>query len=389
MTLILSSENVISYLEQRLGIAHASRSLFSPDQEAVASIRLEEYRNFNLIVSLTNNKHYLVKQERFDGTGKATGCLQYEWILQQLVNNFPQLTPIQALIAPVIDFDAENSILVVEYLPEYVSLNKFYNRFNDYPPNIAALVASNLAQIHRLTFNNQQYLDFLTQCDRNYDYQATPNFLRGLATIGPGVFGNICSGGIKFFQLYQRFPSLHQAVAELYENHQGVCLTHNDPRLSNFLIQDRDLAIKPQIKLIDWEFIAWGDPAFDLGVLISKYLDLWLSSLFVSSDVDLNLALNLATCPLSKIQPSLTAILQNYLATFPEITKVRPDFVHRVIQFAGLSLIKHLQHQIEHHQPFGNDGICTLQVAKSLLCYPEQAISKIFGFKNTEVLLTV
>jgi Phosphotransferase enzyme family len=380
MALVLSSENLISYLEKR--------SLCSPDKQLVASIKLEEYRNFNLIVNFVDNKHYIVKQERFDGQGKATGCLKYEWILQQLVDSFPQLTPIKVSIAPMIDFDPENAILVAKYLPEYVSLSELYDRLNDYPPNIAASVASNLAQIHRLTFNNKQYLDFLTQYDRDRNYQAKPNLLRGLARVGPGLFGNICSGGIKFFQLYQRFPSLHQAMAELYENHQAVCLTHDDPRLSNFLIKDQDLATDPQIKLIDWEFMAWGDPAQDLGILISKYLELWLGSLLISSDIDLNLALSLASCPLTKIQPSLTAILQNYLTAFPEITSVRPDFVRRVIQFAGLSLIKHLQHRIEYHQPFGNDDICTLQVAKSLLCYPDQSISNIFGLQNAEILLT-
>lgn len=380
MALVLSSENIIPYLEQR--------SLCLPDKELVASIRLEEYRNFNLIVSFQDNKHYLVKQERFDGQGEATGCLKYEGILQQLVDSFPQLKSIKALIAPVIDFDPDNAILVVEYLPEYVSLNELYYRLNNYPPNIAAALASNLAQIHRLTFNNQQYLDFLSQSDGDRDYQAKPNFLYGLARVGPGLFENICSSGIKFFQLYQRFPSLHQAVVELHENYQGVCLTHNDPLFGNFLIKDQDLATEPQIKLIDWEFMAWGDPAQDLGILISKYLELWLGSLLISSDIDLNLALSLASCPLAKIQPSLTAILQNYLTTFPEITSIRLDFVRRVIQFAGLSLIKHLQHRIENHQPFGNDDICTLQVAKSLLCYPDRSISNIFGLQNSEISLT-
>ena len=367
MVLVLSSENVVRYLEER--------SLCSPSQQLRFSVTPDEYRNFNLIVNFANAEHYLVKQERFDGDGNLSGCLNSEWILQQLLNNFAELNPIRASIAPIIDFDPENSILVVEYLPEYISLDEFYFRLNSYPSEIAGSLGTNLAQIHRLTYQKKEYLNFLA--NRIDGIAVTPPFMAGLAMVTPEIFAYICSGGMQFFKLYQRFPSLHQAVADLYDSYQATCLTHNDPRFSNYLIEDRSIAT--QIKLIDWEFIQWGDPAYDLGILISKYLELWLDSLPIDRDTELNLALSLAGCPLAKIQPSLIAVLQNYLSAFPEIASVRSDFVHRVIQFAGLSLIKHLQVRVERHQPFGNRDICTLQVAKNLLCHPGRSIHTIFG----------
>lgn len=379
MVFVLSSENVVQYLKER--------SLCALDWQLASPVKPAQYRNFNLIVSFTNAEHYLVKQERFDGNN-SLGCLQYEWLLQQLLDSFPQLDLVRASIAPIINFDAENAILVVKYLPEYLSLNKFYARLNDYPTEIAAVLGANLAQIHRLTYQKDEYLNFLEQHDGR-SFRAKPDFMQGLALVSPNIFAYICSNGIQFFKLYQRFPRLHQAVAELYDNYQATCLTHNDARFNNYLIKDKNSLDNPQIKFIDWEFVDWGDPAQDLGLPISKYLELWLDSLLVNSDRDLNLSFSSAACPLKKIQPSLVAILQSYLATFPKITSARPDFVHRVIQFAGLSLIKRLQHQVECHQPFGNKDICTLQVAKNLLCYPDRAISSIFGLNNLQIPTTV
>ena len=372
MVLVLSSENVIQYLEER--------SLCSPSQQLGSSVTPDEYRNFNLIVNLANAEHYLVKQERFDGDGNLSGCLNSEWILQRLLNNFVELNPVRASIAPIIDFDPENSILVVEYLPEYISLDKFYLRFNNYPSEIAGSLGANLAQIHRLTYQKEEYLGFLA----NYidGVAETPPFMAGLAMVTPKIFACICSGGMQFFKLYQRFPRLHQAVVDLDRSYQATCLTHNDPRFSNYLIEEEGSLGKPKIKLIDWEFIQWGDPAYDLGILVSKYLELWLDSLPIDRDTELSLSLSLASCPLAKIQPSLIAVLQNYLAAFPEVTSVRSDFIYRVIQFAGLSLIKHLQIRVERHQPFGNRDICTLQVAKNLLCHPERSIDTIFGLNR-------
>lgn len=380
MVFILSSENVVQYLKEK--------SLCGMNWQ-LASLELNEYRNFNLVVSFTNGEHYLVKQGRFDGYDRSLGCLQYEWLLQHLLNSFPQLAKVRASIAPIIDFDAENSILVIKYLPEYISLDKYYARFDNYPTKIAAVLGTNLAHIHRLTYQKDEYLSFLEQQYGDRDFRAKPDFRQGLAVVSPHIFACICSSGIEFFKLYQRFPRLHQAVVQLYDSYQATCLTHNDARFGNYLIKNTNSLDRPQIKFIDWEFIDWGDPAYDLGMLISKYLELWLDSLLVTRDRDLNLSFSSAACPLTKIQPSLVAILENYLATFGQITSARSDFLHRVVQFAGLSLIKRLQHQVECHQPFGNREVCTLQVAKNLLCYPERAINSIFGFNELQIPTTV
>lgn len=375
MVFALSSENVVQYLQER--------SLCASNQQLASPVKSEEYRNFNLIVSFTNAEYYLVKQERFDSEGNLSGCLRTEWSLQEFLNSFPELNALQTIIAPIIHFDSENSILVVKYLPEYVSLDRFYARLNNYPPEIAGLLGANLGEVHSLTWQKREYLNFLTRNHSHID--GKPDFIAGLALVSPEIFAHICSNGIKFFQLYQRFPSLHQAVVELYDNYQATCLTHNDLRFSNYLIENKDLTSNPQIKLIDWEFWQWGDPAYDLGILLSKYLKLWLDSLLIDSDTDLNLSLSLAGCPLANIQPSLIAILQNYLAVFPKITSARPDFVHRVIQFAGLSLIKWLQLKVERHQPFTNQDICSLQVAKNLLCHPDRSIHSIFGMNHEAI----
>jgi hypothetical protein len=131
--------------------------------------------------------------------------------------------------------------------------------------------------------------------------------------------------------------------------------------------------------VIDWERASWGDPAFDLGMLISSYLQLWLNSLVISRTLSIETSLKLATIPLEKIQPSLKSLIQNYLEIFPEILEIRPDFIERVIQFAGLGLIQQIQAMIQYHKVFGNLGIAMLQVAKTLLCRPQASITTVFG----------
>jgi hypothetical protein len=67
------------------------------------------------------------------------------------------------------------------------------------------------------------------------------------------------------------------------------------------------------------------------------------------------------------------------LNSFTEIIEHRPDFLRRVVQFAGFAVIQQIQAVIQYQKCFGNTEIAMLQVAKTLLCRPEQSMPTIFG----------
>jgi hypothetical protein len=115
----------------------------------------------------------------------------------------------------------------------------------------------------------------------------------------------------------------------------------------------------------------------------------WLDSLVVDPMLDTNATLNFATCPLEKITPSLNALVQGYLESFPEILDHRSDFIRRVMQFAGIGIIDRLSYYVEYHYYFDNVDICKLQVAKNLLCSPEIGIKTLLGQTEAELLQQV
>ncbi len=55
------------------------------------------------------------------------------------------------------------------------------------------------------------------------------------------------------------------------------------------------------------------------------------------------------------------------------------------MQFTGLSLIHQIQSIMQHEKIFGNTGICMLQVAKTLLCRPDQSLFTVFGAVESEL----
>lgn len=379
MTFVLSSQNIFNYLVEH--------GLCTQLEEALYEVKPIRAKNFNLLLTLPDSRKLLIKQERHNKEGKTLGEFLSEWRIQEFLQTFPELNYLRRWMPVVLHFEAEHSIIIFSYLDDYRDLANFYGKENVFPTQIGEAIATILATIHRATFNRQDYQEFFSAKPNNLSPAHVPNWIRSIERIGPEIFGIVPTDGLKFFKLYQRYKSLGQAMRELANVFQPCCLTHNDLKLNNILLHNNWELESPNIvRLIDWERSSWGDPAFDLGTLIASYLQIWLSSLVISKSLTIEESLRLAMTPLEQLQPSIAALTNTYFDNFPEILEHRPNFLLRVVQFAGLALIQQIQSMIQYEKSFGNKGICMLQVAKSLLCRPEQSLATVFGTAATELI---
>ena len=378
MTFLLNSHNVFDYLVEH---GFCDRS-----EQALSKVEPIAAKNFNLLLSLSDGRKLLVKQERHNQDGKAAGEFLSEWRIQEFFKQFSELGHILPWMPVVLNFDIEHSIIIFSYLDEYRDLADFYRKENIFPAKIASVIATILATVHRDTFNRKEYQEFFSPKPNNLTTDQMSKLIRGLERIGPEIFGQVPADGLKFFALYQRYDSLGQALAELGSAFAPCCLTHNDLKLNNILLHaDWEQTSDSIVRVIDWERSTWGDPAFDLGTLIASYVQIWLGSLVISNSLSIEESLRLAATPLEQLQPSIAALTQAYFDTFPEILEHRPDFLRRVVQFAGFALIQQIQAMIQYQKSFGNTGIAMLQVAKTLLCRPEQSMPTIFGTAAAEL----
>lgn len=383
MAFLLSSQNVFDYLVRQ--------DVCTQNEQSLNQIELKYTKNFDLLLTLQNGRKFLVKQERHNQEGKTAGEFLSEWRVQKFLQQFTEISHIRPWLPEVLYFDAHHSIIVFNYLDDYRELADFYAKKNVFPTAIATEIGAILAVIHRATLDRQEYRNFFSKNCEGVSVDQVPNFGLGLERISPEVFGLVPADGLKFFALYQRYDSLGKAIAELSTAFEPCCLTHNDLKLNNILLHnDWEQALSKVeqssdsvVRLIDWERSSWGDPAFDLGMLIASYLQIWLSSLVVNNSINIEESLRLAMTPLELLQPSIAALTKAYLGDFPEILERRPQFLKRVVQFSGLALIQQIQAMIQHQKSFGNTGICMLQVAKTLLCRPEQSIPTVFGVAST------
>ena len=379
MPFLISFANVFNYLVEN--------KICQPQEESLSKIELKSAKNFNLLITLSDGRQLLVKQERYDQNGKTLGEFIDEWRVHAFWQKFPEITHLRASLSEAIHFDLENSIIVFNYLNQYQDLAEFYAKDQEFPEEIAQVVGTTIAAIHRMTIDNNNYQKFFENSLKSQ------NINKGLDRITPEIFGQLPADGLKFFTLYQRYDNLGKAITQLNQAFTPACLTHNDLKLNNILvslnweteIEDKLPENKNIIRLIDWERGNWGDPANDLGTIIASYLQVWLYSIVSSKTIPMEECLRLAAIPLSMIQPSLSTLVTAYLTTFPEILELRPDFLQLVMQFSGLALIRAIQARLQHEKTFDNSGICMLQVAKSLLCRPQASIPTILGMELSTI----
>ncbi|GAB1538252.1 hypothetical protein NUACC21_09100 [Scytonema sp. NUACC21] len=381
MLISLSSHNVIQYL-QEAGLCSSEEGV-SADSELPQSSK----KNSNLLVTLRGNRKLLVKQERHLHNNETPHEFFNEWLFHQLLERFPTLGSISAIASLVVHFDAKKSILVRNYLKEYLDVASIYQKNLSFPREIASAIGTCVGTLHRATFNRQEYRDFMaTAPEGQYRYQFY-NPAQGIGSIGPEIVGTVPTNALKFYALYQRYEILEGAIAELSYEWKPCCLTHNELKLDNILVHSKwDRLDNCLVRLIDWEACSWGDPAFDLGNLLASYLAIGLESLVEDPTLELEEALHLATVPLETLQPSILALTQAYLDTFSTILEYRSDFLFRTIQFAGLVLLHRIEDNIKQHKYFDNSGISMFQVAKSLLTKPQESVITIFGLSETEIL---
>lgn len=363
MPFLLSTQNVLTYLNER--------KITNANSDFLLDIQPKSGKNFNLLIKLKDQTAFLVKQEQHNLDGKTDEEFRREWCLQRLFAAFPELCHLRRWLVEPIDIDLDRSMIVVEYLSDFVDLYDFYES-EQFPMSIVENLGRALGQIHRSTFNQHHYETFLIELNQGKSVNRIPRVLYGLERLSVSVFGRVQQESLEFYRLFQRYESLGTAIAQLKASWNPCCLIHRDLRFPNILVQPETA----NVRIIDWEKFGWGDPAYDLGTVIANYLMIWLRSLVIHKGLDLASTLKLAKVSIAQLQPSLAALRSAYFAEFSEI-----DFV-RSLQFAGVVLIDAIQIKLQYYEPFNNRDICQMQVAKTLLCQPEQAMQTVFGNSN-------
>jgi hypothetical protein len=221
MKIILDTQNVFEYLT-------ALKYCQLTDRDS-SEVKLIPAKNFNLLISFVDGEILLVKQELSNDRGETKGEFFTAW-RQKLIKHFPALAgKIEEFIPELLHFDPENSILIVKYLADYEDLSNYYTKEGQFPISIASSIGQLLATIYGQTFQQVEYYNFLTNVPVSVGASDTAiDIIQRLSWITPEIFQMMPQECLQFFKLYQRFPSLAQAIVEKIQMGTDFSVPHPD-----------------------------------------------------------------------------------------------------------------------------------------------------------------
>lgn len=334
--MFLTASNVLIYLVQK-GFA----SLNDPVSGTFIVEALSR-RNRNLHVQVANH-HYFVKQVA-KWRSSSRSAIDAEACLYRQSQVDDEFAFLQNFVSKCYAYDPDSSVLILEYLTGHNSVFESKLRFDS---GTALRIGRFLATFHRKACSPELKQTYATQI---------PWFF-SLHRANEDSLEDSSAGRRDLIRAMRRHREFGRALDRLKIQWQPESLMHADCKLDNWLVDDSG-----DVRLIDWECIGWGDPAWDMATLMQSYWNVHVRWPHIHSP--------------QTVRPALQAFLRAYGHERPFTAE---DLTSRIIPFAGVRMLQSAFESLEKTDNLTPRAIRLSQAAVNIMSRPEWAASYFLG----------
>jgi Ser/Thr protein kinase RdoA (MazF antagonist) len=332
--MVLTQSNILHYLLDK----H-----FSEIESAVSGsfvVRSLTRRNLNFHVS-SSTQAYLVKQAKgWDVQSRAS--LEREALFYRQAETDRRLAP---LAPQCYAYDPPNSILILEFLSGHTDLYRVADRFE---PALGRLCGETMGVLHREMESSNGDSNF----QRTIPWGLPLHDLPEQDKDEPG------GGRCEFTRVLKRHPEFARSLDALRAEWRPDTLTHGDWKLENCLIS-RD---RTRLRVVDWEFAAWGDSIWDVAAQLQSCWNFWVRWP--------------SKYPIETIQPALRAFLNAYAQSRG---RDPVELAARAIRFAGARMLQSAFESLDKAEQMTGAAVRLLQGSFNILTRPEWAAEQLLG----------
>jgi aminoglycoside/choline kinase family phosphotransferase len=271
------------------------------------------------LVCRSAKKRVLVKVA--DGPGNV-GVLREGSILER-VTPMGELKNSPLHLPHVYAFDPAHGLLALDWIGGGETLHHYHRRSQEYPSALSRQVGHALGFLHRMSRESPSKYALADA------FRDESDLLECFLRMRPDFYARLSQVGVDFFASVQGDQGAMQGLQALSEQQQKeseAALLHGDLRQANLLRVAKGKAAT--VVFLDWELSFWGDPARDLGSLLSDYVLGWLAPEHRSEVLARQ---TLAT--------HSKAMLLGYAEGREPGFKLDEGFQHRVVRWVGAALL--------------------------------------------------
>jgi Ser/Thr protein kinase RdoA (MazF antagonist) len=338
-------------------------------------------RNRSLRVQGPAGKSYLIKQPddpvRGDGWTLQHEALFYNFCQEHLANS-----PVSKVLPRLVHYDAEFPLLALELLGDALPLRQHYlaHPAADFPREAARALGHALGLMHA-TFGPRG-------CEANNGLPWLPRNPPGILRAhhpSPDWLSTISGAGYQTLRILQARRPWIRRLDRLVHLWRPDTVIHGDVKSDNVLIVPPRPGVAPtsiEIRLVDWEFVQRGDPAWDLAGALQDFAVFWVNTLPAESgttEADLERLISRAPYPWVAIQPALRALWQGYRVAADLDVGSASILLLRAVQFSSARLIQAAIEMTQETSWLPLQAVLLLQIASNLLDDPGAAQVQFYG----------
>jgi aminoglycoside phosphotransferase (APT) family kinase protein len=269
-------------------------------------------------------------------------------------------------------YDAENNVLVLEFLQDSENLREYHTRIQRFPTAVAKHLGQAVAAVHG------QASDWENDPDSH-----PPWAFSALQLPNVGFLREVSGSNIQLVKIIQEFPEYCELLDRLKAGWSRSCLIHGDLKWENCVVFSQAPRGK-KLKLVDWELASVGDPGWDVGSIFADYLSYWVFSMPVSGDADPGDFVKLAQWPVKKMQPAMNAFWQAYARELRLNKAERQDRLMRSVSYAGGRLVQTAFEHLQSSNYLTGPAVCLLQLSFNMMKRAPEAAVQLLGIPSED-----
>jgi len=362
----LTVDTVVPYLLERNLVSVAA--IVEGDLEIIDAGR----RNHNLKIVRRHGPSYLIKQPG-EGEHSTDTTIRCEAAFYNHCKRAPIAAEVGEVLPNLYCWDEERNLLVLE-LVDGRPLWTHYAATSppEFSCNAAAPLGDALGIFHR-AFRERSSLS-----DDWAGLPMAPPWILFAHRPTPEMLARLSPANLQVLKLLQKNHTMAASLETLRNEWTPDTLIHNDIKGDNLLVTLRTDE-RVSVRIIDWELIQIGDAAWDVGTVFRDFLDYWLLSVPLSSDLSPEQMLEGAHVPLAKIHPATRAFWQAYRASASLAPAIAGSFLLRSLRFAAARMAQGAYELSASMHQASNYAVAVLQLAVNILEDPQDASLHLFG----------
>ncbi|HEX8179666.1 MAG TPA: phosphotransferase [Pyrinomonadaceae bacterium] len=369
---MLSIENALPYL--------LDRGLITPQSvlDGELLIASAARRNRNLRVTRKDGVSYLIKQPD-DPTYGGAYTLRCEASFYTFCQNELAAAPLLPFLPRMMYFDAERSLLALELFEDAEPLWKQYSKSDavNFPGYIASALGRAMGVLHKtlrwpVSAGADKQLNWLRR---------DVPWVMQVHKPGPEVLSNISPANYQTLKILQTQENLSTHLDNLGRLWQSQNIIHSDIKSDNVLVlpapEGAD-ARAVEIRLVDWETVQLGDPAWDVAGALQDFVLFWISSMAQGPYTPEQMVAT-ARYPLIVLQSAIRSLWRGYRTTTELAPPAANALLGRAVRYSAARLIQSAYEMAMSAQALPVTSVLLLQISANLLADPDAGQVQLYG----------